>query len=103
VPNALQPMQFQSRIGNAQEQAHELTELYGQLERRIASFIEVQQNLTALRGQMGELQNELQAVRTEVEQLQNALPGIARKEEVEQLGKRLDAMPFEKFATKRDL
>jgi hypothetical protein len=95
-------MEVRTRLANAEQQSHELHRTFSHLEHRIREFIEVQGTLGEMHRQLKEIGLLLGELRSELETVQRVLPSIARKEELERFEKKLDAMPFEFFATKKD-
>jgi hypothetical protein len=92
-----------ARVRAADEHSAELLRTFSDLQHRIQAFTLLQQDMAQLHSHIQALKGELVAVKAELSQLQGALPSVARKEEFERLAQKVNAIPFETMATKRDI
>ena len=94
-------MDVRTRLANTEQQSHELHRQFSHLDHRIREFIELQSALGDLHQTLSTLTSELSVLRAELDVLHRVLPSVARKEELERLEKKIDAVPFELFATSK--
>jgi hypothetical protein len=96
-------MDSHTRLLNADAQSQELLQQYLHLQHRMQDLTELTESIRALHEQLTHFNTEIRAVQQEVERLQTQLPTLARREELDHLAKQLDTIPFEQFATRRDV
>lgn len=96
-------MDMHARLQNLDQQSHELFKSFLELEHRLRDFEELRAALLSMHTQMSQLQSELVHIKADTHAMQVRLPTIARREELDRLTRKLDATPFELYATKRDL
>lgn len=94
-------MDVKTRLSSAEQQSHELHRTFSHLEHRIREFIELQRALADIHRQLQSLGEGLGSLQSELSALHRVLPSIARNEELERFEKRLDSVPFERFAVSK--
>lgn len=94
-------MDFVARVHSLEQQSRELSAVYEGLIHRTKRLREDLNELTALRKELAVARFLITTREAHLTRLKTALPRIARKEELERFSKRVDAMPFELFATSK--
>ena len=96
-------MNLGHRIASADEQTRELHQAFSDLAHRIREFSAVLENLDDMHQEVSELRESLASLQREFDFIRSGLPGLARVEELQRFAEKLDAIPFERLATKRDV
>ena len=91
-------MDFAARVRSLEQQSRELSAVYEGLGHRIATIRDDTRTLTALHTEIASVRHVIETRERDLLHLKAQLPRIARKEELERFSKRVDAMPFERFA-----
>jgi len=96
-------MELGHRIDSADAQTFELHKAFSDIEHRIREFTVLQESFVDLHKHIAELTAELSGLQHEIAAIQTSLPGLARKEELQRFTEKLDAIPFEQMASKKDI
>ena len=92
-------MDFAARVHSLQQQSRELSASYEGILHRTRRLREETNDLTTLRAEIAKTKKQLLVREAHLSRLKIALPHVARKEELERFTKRVNAMPFEHFAS----
>jgi hypothetical protein len=96
-------MDTKERLKNADQHSRELIATFTKIEHKARELEEFRQTIQIMHEQLAALQTELKGIKADVSSVQSQMPTIARKEEVQRLQSKLDNIPFELLATKKDL
>lgn len=96
-------MDLNERVSNAELDSYELSKLFTTVSHRAHEFEILQNELAGFRKTIADLTVELQELKKQLDVVHSVLPGVARKEEIIRITEKIDAQPFELFATRKDI